>query len=58
MARVSAVEAGRKGGQARSIRKTLACRANGFQSCKTSETERRNVTPAPRLILPQQKASQ
>ncbi len=47
MARMSAIEAGRKGGQARSIRKTLACRVNGFQPCKTSETEHPVVESVP-----------
>ena len=33
MARISAIEAGRKGGKSRSAAKLAACRKNGFQKC-------------------------
>ena len=44
MARMSAAEAGRKGGQSRSEKKLAAIRRNGFQPCKNvTTTESRDV---------------
>jgi hypothetical protein len=38
MAKITAAEAGRKGGKSRSTKKLAAARKNGFQPCKTSPT--------------------
>jgi len=60
--RISAAEAGRKGGRSRSAKKLAACRANGFQKglskadldfmSKTLHF-RHSPEPAPVLVAPQ-----
>lgn len=53
MPRMSAAEAGRKGGKSRSAKKLAACRRNGFQ--KPAPAEEANPKPAqekPSLFTP------
>lgn len=52
MPKMTAAEAGRKGGQSRSAAKLEAARKNGFQPCKVLETERRATSAQPLLVIP------
>lgn len=47
MPRISAREAGRKGGSSRSPAKLAACRRNGFQPCGAEEPVPTPLAPAP-----------
>ena len=46
MAKITAAEAGRRGGLSRSAKKLEACRKNGFQPCKVETETEHKQTPA------------
>jgi hypothetical protein len=60
--KMTAAEAGRKGGQSRSARKLAAIKKNGFQPCKPVEVDAQKATnfvaPKPVSVLTVQKTEE